>query len=100
MTDGRGLTIEVAVVYALEHEQIVLSLAVPLGATIEQALELSGIFKRYPDASSAAVGIFGRRTDASTVLRQFDRIEIYRALIADPKQARRARARRKPASPV
>jgi putative ubiquitin-RnfH superfamily antitoxin RatB of RatAB toxin-antitoxin module len=40
------------------------------------------------------VGIFGRRADGSTVLREFDRIEIYRALVADPKQARRTRARR------
>ena len=95
---GAATTIDVEIVYALAHEQQVQALRVPAGTTIAQALELSGVLRRCPAASGAPVGIFGRRADGSTVLREFDRIEIYRALIADPKQARRTRARRSPNS--
>jgi uncharacterized protein len=101
MADARGQTIEVEVVYALPHEQITRTLRIPAGATVAQAIEQSGILLRYPEISSdsAAVGIFGRRAQASAVLREFDRVEIYRPLIADPKQSRRARARRALKSP-
>ena len=89
-------TIDVEVVYALPHVQIVESLQVPAGTTLREALERSGIFLRYPEiiADSMPIGICGRRAETSAVLRAFDRIEIYRPLIADPKQARRTRARR------
>ena len=101
MADGRRPTIEVEIVYALPHEQFTQTLRVPAGATIAQAIEQSDLVVRYPEISpaSAAVGIFGRRADTSAVLHEFDRIEIYRPLIADPKQSRRARARRSAKSP-
>jgi len=94
-------TIEVEIVYALPDEQFTQTLRVPAGATIGQAIEQSNLAVRYPEISpaSAVVGIFGRRADASSVLQEFDRIEIYRPLIADPKQSRRARARRSAKSP-
>ena len=101
MVDQRGQTIEVEIVYALPHEQFTQTLRVPAGATIAQAIEQSDLVLRYPEISpdSAMVGIFGRRAEASSVLHEFDRIEIYRPLIADPKQSRRARARRWTKSP-
>ena len=97
MDEVPGPTIEIEIVYALPQKQYVQSLRVPVGATIAQALERSGIRHRHPEIipGSAAVGIFGKRADLSAVLHDRDRIEIYRPLIADPKQARRARAIRR-----
>jgi len=102
MADESGPTIEVEIVYALPHEQFAQTLRVPAGATLGQAIEQSGIVQRYPEISrdSAAIGIFGRRAQPSSALREFDRIEIYRPLIADPKLSRRARARRAIKSPA
>ena len=91
--------IEIEVAYALPHAQTVIALRVPAGTTIGEAIALSGISARHPqiDLTSAAIGIFGKRGTADTVLNDRDRVEIYRPLIADPKQARRNRARdRKP----
>ena len=89
-------TIEVEIVYALPREQFAQTLKVPMGTTLGEAIGRSDLIKIYPQFSldSALLGIFGRRAVPSTVLRQFDRIEIYRPLIADPKHSRRLRARR------
>jgi hypothetical protein len=96
MADAPAGTFEIELVYALAHEQITEILRVPAGTTIRQAIKQSRLLACQPDFAAAplAVGIFGRRAAPATVLREFDRIEIYRPLIADPKQARRARARR------
>jgi putative ubiquitin-RnfH superfamily antitoxin RatB of RatAB toxin-antitoxin module len=87
--------IEIEVIYPLPQEQVVEKLRVPIGTTVGQALERSCIPRRYPDIStdSPAIGIYGQRADLARVLREFDRIEIYRPLLADPKVARRRRAR-------
>jgi uncharacterized protein len=89
-------TIEVELIYALPQEQIAETLRVPVATTIGQAIAQSSVLQRYPEiaARPLAIGIFGQRAEASRVLQEFDRIEIYRPLIADPKQARRTRARR------
>ena len=95
MADARALTIEVEIVYALPHAEFAQTLRVPAGADIAQAIAQSGLLERHPEieAASAALGIFGKRAEPTTVLHDFDRIEIYRPLRADPMQARRARAR-------
>ena len=82
--------------YALPHEQTVIALELPRGSTVGQALVASGLALRYPDLefTHAKVGIYGRFVSADTVLENGDRVEIYRALLADPKQARRRRASR------
>ena len=91
MTD---LSIRVEVVYALPDRQALLSLEVPQGTTVMEAIEASGIRDRFDeiDLDEKRLGIFGRRTTADTVLKDGDRVEIYRPLIADPKEVRRARA--------
>ena len=96
MVKARDNTIEIELVYALPHEQITENLRVPAGTVAGQAIERSLLLLRHPEIAgeSPAIGIFGRRVAATQVLREFDRIEIYRPLIADPKQARRTRARR------
>ena len=85
--------LRVEVVYASRDEQIVIPLAVPNGCTVAEAIALSGIAGRCPEAASpSAVGVYGRIVTPDAVLRDGDRIEIYRPLIADPKQVRRRRA--------
>jgi putative ubiquitin-RnfH superfamily antitoxin RatB of RatAB toxin-antitoxin module len=87
-------TINIEVVYALPHEQTLLKKSVPAGATVAEALQLSGIQQKYPELNLATskLGIFGKLVKADVVLRDKDRIEIYRPLIADPKEVRRKRA--------
>ena len=85
------LRIEVA--YALRDEQVLLALEVEEGTTAREAVVRSGILRRFPDLASAPIGIFGRVVGPDTPLRKGDRVEIYRPLLADPKDTRRTRAR-------
>ncbi|MCG6201540.1 RnfH family protein [Psychromonas antarctica] len=86
--------IDIEVAYGLPNKQALLSLAVPVGSTIEEGIKLSGIIRSFPEIviSEAIVGIFSRTETLSTVLGEGDRIEIYRPLIADPKEMRKLRA--------
>jgi putative ubiquitin-RnfH superfamily antitoxin RatB of RatAB toxin-antitoxin module len=86
--------INIEAVYALPHEQVLLKFQVPQGSTIAEALKHSGIIEKFPDIDLAKgkFGIFGKLSKVDTVLREKDRIEIYRPLIADPKEVRRKRA--------
>ena len=86
--------IGIEVVYALAHEQTLFKHAVPAGTTVEQAIRICGALEKYPgiDLVTSKLGIFGKLARADTVLRDKDRIEIYRPLIADPKEVRRRRA--------
>ncbi len=88
--------IPVEVAFALPDEQAILPLEVPEGTTAEEAIRQSGILQRFPsiDLSKNKIGIFGRLARLDSVLQPGDRVEIYRPLIADPKEARRKRARR------
>lgn len=87
----------VEVVYALPLQQDVISLDVAAGATVGQALAASGMLARHPDIDLriARVGIWGRSTTLDALLREGDRVEIYRPLQVDPKEVRRRRAARK-----
>ncbi len=86
--------INVELVYALPTQQMLLKSEVPKGATIAEAVKLSGILDKFPeiDVEKGRFGIFGKLSKVDTVLREKDRIEIYRPLIADPKEVRRKRA--------
>ena len=86
----------VEVAYALPHRQRLLSVRVPAGATVAVAVRASGLLDEFPevDLARSKVGIFGRRVSLDQAVRDGDRVEIYRELIADPKAARRARAER------
>jgi hypothetical protein len=87
--------IRVEVVYALPARQRLLTIRVPAGTSVAEAVRHSGILNEFPeiDLARVSVGIFSRRVSLEHVLRADDRIEIYRPLLADPKSARRARAR-------
>jgi uncharacterized protein len=90
----RPITIEV--VYALPHDQTVLTVELAAGSTVGQAIVNSGLALRYPDLdlSAARIGVYGRHVTTETILHDGDRVEVYRPLLADPKQARRRRASR------
>jgi uncharacterized protein len=87
-------TINVQVVYAMPDRQDIVSIKLPQGAVLKQALEACGLLQKYPeiDAENGRFGIFSRLSKPDTVLRDLDRVEIYRPLIADPKEVRRQRA--------
>ncbi len=84
----------VEVAYALAERQTLLSLEVEEGITVQGAIEASGILDRYNqiDLPKDRVGIFSKFTTLDKVLREKDRVEIYRPLIADPKKVRKERA--------
>lgn len=87
--------IQVEVVYALRDQQVLTSVRVKSGSTVEQAIEAAGMLTAFPEIdlnSRNKVGIFGKLVKPDTVLRDKDRVEIYRPLIADPKEVRRKRA--------
>ena len=91
-------SIEVQVCHALPDSSFLRSLTVPAGTTLGQALEQSGLLQEMPgiDLAVNLVGIYGKKKSLDTVLREHDRIEVYRPLQADPKEARRRRASGKP----
>lgn len=87
-------TIAVEVAFALPKQQDLLSIDIPRGATLRDAILHSGILERFPeiDLSQNRVGVFGKLCNLDDVLRSGDRVEIYRTLIADPKEVRKQRA--------
>jgi len=86
-----GLRIEI--VYARAQAQTILRLTLAPGATVKDAVERAGILRLLPPGAHPSYGIFGRRVAADHPLTDGDRIELYRPLAADPRVARRARAR-------
>ncbi len=94
MSTEAGWRVEVA--YATPLRQEVIDVAIRPGATVEQAIRESGILARFTeiDLSRQRVGIFGEIARLQDPVRDGDRIEIYRPLLADPKEARSRRAAR------
>jgi hypothetical protein len=92
--DNKSIVVEVA--YALADKQKLLRLSLPYGTTVRQAAEQSGMAAHFPglDLSSAPLGIFGKAVakPEERVLEDGERVEIYRPLIADPKEVRKQRA--------
>ena len=86
--------IQVEVAYALPDQQVILALNVPVGTNVEESIKRSGILERFPeiDLTQNKVGVFSKLTKLDALLRNKDRVEIYRPLIADPKEVRRKRA--------
>lgn len=95
MSTDEGLTmrknIEVEVVFASTTDQVLLSVSLPEGATIAEAVSLSGIAEKFPDEDLDVLqtGIWGHPRERTAVLTHGDRVEIYRPLLRDPREARR-----------
>ena len=85
---------KVEVAYAKPDEQVILALEVEEGATVLEAVERSGLLDRFPeiDPATAKLGIFSKAAKPDAALSPGDRVEVYRPLIADPKEARKKRA--------
>ena len=88
-----GPSIEVEVAYAERHRQILRALRLPAGSTVAQAIAAARILDVVPDQPVWTTGIFGRLVQADEVLSDGDRVELYRPLLLDPKEARRRRAK-------
>lgn len=86
--------IDIEVVYALPAKQTLLRQRVAAGTSVLEAIRASGILEMHPeiDIATSKLGVFGKLVKPDTVLREKDRVEIYRPLIADPKEVRRKRA--------
>lgn len=86
--------IRVQVCYARQDVQFLRELTVPDGFTLQAAIERSGVLRDAPeiDLATCRVGVYGKLKTLDAALREYDRVEIYRPLIADPKEARRRRA--------
>ncbi len=91
---SQNAKIQVEVVYGIPSKQELLLISVDDGTTIEQAISASGILDTFPeiDLSKNKVGIWNRTAKLTDKLKDLDRIEIYRPLIADPKEVRKRRA--------
>ena len=86
---------KIEITYALPDRQELVTIDLPEGSTVMQAVEASGLLQKYPEIDPGGVnklGVFAKLAKADTVLRDRDRVEIYRPLIADPKEVRRQRA--------
>jgi putative ubiquitin-RnfH superfamily antitoxin RatB of RatAB toxin-antitoxin module len=94
MSDNKTMTVEVA--YALPERQVILELQVPEGTSVLEAAQASGVTGKFEgiDLDNTKFGIFGKVVSPKQVLREGERVEIYRPLIADPKEVRKARAAR------
>jgi len=92
----KPIRLHVEVAYALRERQALVGVEVEECATIDEAIERSGILEAFPeiDLRQAIVGIFGRPVALDEQIRGGDRVEIYRPLIADPKEVRRRKAGR------
>jgi putative ubiquitin-RnfH superfamily antitoxin RatB of RatAB toxin-antitoxin module len=91
-THSEEMMVEVA--YALPNQQVILPVKVPAGTTAETAIKQSGVLAKFPEIDLAVnkIGVFGKLSKLDAELRHLDRVEIYRPLIADPKEVRRQRA--------
>ena len=90
-----GNMINVEVSYALPQRQELIRVSVPEGATVQDAIDASGIRAKYPEIDlekANKVGVYAKLSRLDTPLRDRDRVEIYRPLIADPKAVRKKRA--------
>ena len=92
MANAETITVEVA--YAKPQEQVIVAVELPAGSTLREAVERSRLAERFAeiDLERMKVGVFGKLKKTDQVLQAGDRVEIYRPLIADPKEVRKRRA--------
>ena len=90
--DAEKIRVEVA--YALPDQQTIVALTVAADATVQEVIQASGLLDQYPDIDlqKNKVGVFGKLGKLTDTLHAGDRVEIYRPLIADPKEVRKQRA--------
>ena len=87
--------IKIDVVFALSGRRELRRILLPEGSTVEDAIRVSGLSEGFPEFDPSRVGVHGKLVPGDTILRDRDRVEIYRPLRADPKEVRRTRAAKK-----
>jgi uncharacterized protein len=92
------MALRVEVVYALPGREDAVTVSLEPGATLRDAVVASGLLQRHPELQGRMLilGVYGKLRDAGSAAASGDRVEVYRELAIDPKEARRKRARRKP----
>jgi len=87
---------KIEVVYALSDQQILTTVELPIGATVLDAVNQSGLISQFNlwPACQLSLGIFGRKVNVDTILHEGDRVEMYRPLQIDPMAKRRIRAKK------
>jgi putative ubiquitin-RnfH superfamily antitoxin RatB of RatAB toxin-antitoxin module len=87
--------ISVEVAYATPHQQKILSVQVEENSTIEEVIECSGLLKLFPqiNLTEQKVGVFSKQKKLTDRVKEGDRVEIYRPLLIDPKEARKRKAK-------
>jgi putative ubiquitin-RnfH superfamily antitoxin RatB of RatAB toxin-antitoxin module len=92
MAPADELLLNIEVVYSPRAGAVeCVALQLPAGSTLQQAIERSGLAGRHPEITQWPAGIWGRVQPLDTPLRERDRVEVYRPLLVDPKEARRQR---------
>lgn len=88
--------INIEVAYATPERQEIKALTVPAGTSIQAAIQQSGILASFPeiDLTKQSVGVFSKKRELTDIVHEGERIEIYRPLTIDPKEARRAKAKK------
>lgn len=95
MNEQRLFMVKVELVYITVDKNVIQrTLDLRSGATVLDALKLSGIYTMHPETRDMAVGIFAKQVSLDHVLHEGDRVEIYRPLVLDPKEKRRLKATR------
>lgn len=90
--------VNIQVIYAVPGGRDLVDLSLPADSTLKQAVEASGLLSKHGlNAETSKFGIYGKQAKPDAVLRERDRVEIYRPLIADPKEMRKARVAAKKA---
>lgn len=88
------MAIHIELVFVPANQKILhLQLTLPVGSTIADAIDKSGVLQSHPEINHLAIGIFGKLVPLTHVVKSGDRIEIYRSLSIDPKEKRRQRAK-------
>ena len=97
MADVAPGMLRMSVCYASDKHEWLRAMQVAPGTTIGEAIEQSGVLEAFPEINltTQPVGVYAKKKTLDTVLREHDRIEIYRPLVADPKESRRKRAAKK-----
>ena len=86
---------KIEICYALADRQELVAVELPEGSTVIQAVEASGLLQKYPEIEPGGLnklGVFAKLVKSDALLRDRDRVEIYRPLVADPKEVRRQKA--------
>ncbi len=89
--------LDIEVAYATPEQQVIVAVKLPVGSDVEAAIAASGLLERFPEITESVLkaGVFAQVCELGQTLKQADRVEIYRALLHDPKEARRQRATKK-----